>query len=111
VIRVAAAVAVLIPVLLSAAPEGSEHRPDAIDVSKYPPKYQKSYELVVVKCSKCHSMAHTINGHFSPDFWRSYIRKMTRLQGSGINEKTGEVLLDFLIFYSEQRDAPDAGKP
>jgi hypothetical protein len=111
VIRVAAAVAVLVPVLLSAAPENSERRPDTIDVSHYPPKYQKSYELVVVKCTKCHSMAHTVNGHYSADFWRSYIRKMTRLQGSGINEKTGEVLLDFLTFYSQQQESPDAGKP
>jgi hypothetical protein len=110
VIRFAAAVVALLPLLLSAAREGSERRPDTIDVSRFPPKYQQSYELFALKCSKCHSLSRAINGRLSPESWRSYIRKMTRLPGSGINEKTGEVLLDFLIFYSQTREAPDAGR-
>ena len=109
-IRVAAAVAVLLPVLWSAAPESSGRSPDTIDVSHFPPKYQKSYELFADKCSKCHSLSRSINPSLSADFWKSYIKKMTRLPGSGINEKTGATLLDFLIFFSQQRNSPDAGK-
>jgi hypothetical protein len=107
--RVAGALAVLVPILLSGASGHADRDPDTIDVSRFPAKYQQSYKLVEVKCSKCHSLAHAINPKMSPEFWRSYIKKMSRLQGSGINERTGEVLLDFLIFYSQSRNAPDAG--
>ncbi len=111
--RLAAALGVLATILLFGAPGSADRSPDTIDVSQFPPKYQQEYKLIEVKCSKCHSLAHAINGRMSTDFWRSYIRKMSRLQGSGINERTGEILLDFLVYYAQTqgRDAPDAGKP
>ncbi len=108
--RIAAAVVMLAPMLLSGTPKSADRSPDTIDISTFPPKYQQSYQVFAVKCSKCHSLSRAINGRMSPDFWRSYIKKMTRLPGSGINDRTGAVLLDFLIFYSQTRDAPDAGK-
>ena len=104
--RVAVALVVL-GILVSGA-SSADRSPDTIDVSLFPPKYQQAYKLVEVKCSKCHSLAHALDRRMSADFWRSYIKKMGRLQGSGINERTGEVLLDFLIYFSQSPNAPDS---
>jgi hypothetical protein len=99
---------VALGILVSGA-SSADRSPDTIDVSRFPPKYQQAYKLVEIKCSKCHSLAHAMDRRMSADFWRSYIKKMSRLQGSGINERTGEVLLDFLIYFSQSQNAPDAG--
>lgn len=110
--RVAGALAILVPMLLSSAPVGADRSSKPIDVSQVPAKYQPSYKLVEVKCTKCHSLARAVGGRMTPDFWRAYIKKMSRLQGSGINERSGEIMLEFLIFYAQGgMEAADAGAP
>ena len=103
------AVALVVLGLLVSGASSADRSPDTIDVSRFPPKYQEAYKLVEIKCSKCHSLAHAMDRRMSADFWRSYIKKMSRLQGSGINERTGEVLLDFLIYFSQSQNSPEAG--
>jgi hypothetical protein len=97
--------------LLGASPDPRDRGPDRLDVSTYPPKYQELYKVFEVRCSKCHSLARPVNARLRPDEWRLYVKKMSRRQGSGINEATSEKLIDFLVYFSQNRDSADAGVP
>jgi hypothetical protein len=90
---------------LSAAPDPRDRGPDKLDVSRFPPEIQQLYPLFESKCSKCHSLARPINARLSGEQWRSYIKKMSRRPGSGINEETGKQLFTFLKFYSDYQEA------
>jgi len=99
--------AMLGPLLLGSGPNID---PETVDVSRFPPKYQESYKVFAVRCSKCHPLSRAVGGNHGPDFWRSYVKKMSRRAGSGINEANGGVLVDFLIFYGQFWQG-DAGSP
>ena len=108
-----AAAAVLFA-LLAAAPDPRDRGPDRIDVSSYPPQYQRSYEVFAVRCSKCHSLARPINARIKGEQWKGYVKKMIRRPGSGINEEAGREIYEFLKYYSTRSDvasAPDGGTP
>ena len=101
-------VALVIPANgLSTEPDlGLEKRdgPDIVDVSAYTEDLQRAYEVFAIKCSKCHSLARPINARVSdPAFWRTYVDKMARRAGSGINERSGQEITAFLEHYTRQR--------
>jgi len=78
--------------------------PNFIDVSAYPPKMQKAYEGFTRKCSRCHTVARPINSNFTPEEWRKYVHKMMRKPGSGLNPKTTEEIIEFLIYDAQHRE-------
>jgi mono/diheme cytochrome c family protein len=98
--------AALAPLLMAGSPDVVA---ESIDVAKLPPKYQESYKVFAVRCSKCHSLSRALNGRLTPDGWRNYVRKMSRTAGSGINPSNGAVLVDFLIYFNNGAEAPDGG--
>lgn len=104
------AVGLVAPLLMAGTPDVVA---ESIDVSKLPQKYQDPYKVFAVRCSKCHSLSRALNGRLSPDGWRNYVRKMSRQAGSGINPTNGQVLLEFLLYYTYERENPgaDAGAP
>ncbi len=113
-------VALLVPLLLAGAPDvgtplvlagAPDVNIETLDTSGFPKKYQDGYKVFAVRCSKCHTLSRAINGRLSPDGWRNYVKKMSRRQGSGINETNGVVLVDFLIYYTQLLQNPDAGAP
>lgn len=71
-----------------------------VDVSGYPPDVQAAYQVFEIKCSKCHTLAKPINSRLSADDWKSYIKKMIRRPGSGINEESARQIFHFLRYYS-----------
>jgi hypothetical protein len=84
----------------------SDRGPDTIDVSTYPEQFQKTYPLFANKCSKCHSLARPINARIEdPSFWNTYVEKMARRAGSGINPTNGKQIAAFLGYYTEQKKA------
>ncbi|HZH03885.1 MAG TPA: hypothetical protein VEY30_08885 [Myxococcaceae bacterium] len=93
----------LLVILLSTAPEASEHGSDRLDVSAYPTEQQKNYEVFRVKCSKCHTLARPLNSRLTGEGWRAYIRKMIRKAGSGINDDNGKAVFSFLEYYYQAR--------
>ena len=101
-------VGLLAPLLLAGSPDVVE----GLDVNRLPPKYQESYKVFAVRCSKCHSLSRAANGRLTPDGWRNYVKKMTRQAGSGINPSNGAILVDFLIYYTQlSNEGADGGVP
>jgi len=78
--------------------------PATIDVSTYPPDQQELYTLYARKCSKCHTLARSINSEYRGDDWKRYVARMSRKPNSGISPRTGEKILQFLKFHFEQAD-------
>ncbi len=78
--------------------------PNVIDVTAYPAKMQETYERFRNKCSRCHTVARPINSTFTPEEWRKYVYKMMRKPGSGLNPKTAEQIIEFLIYDTQHRE-------
>jgi hypothetical protein len=83
-------------------PDPRDNGPAAIDVSRYPPEMQGSYDLYSAKCAKCHPLARSVNARFSAQDWKRYMKKMIRRPNSGINEEQAARIYDFLKYYSSQ---------
>jgi hypothetical protein len=97
--------------LLGAAPDPRDTGPDKIDVSGYAPDMQERYRVFALKCSKCHSLARPINARITGEEWKPYVKKMIRRPGSGINEEAGQVVYEFLKFYSTVGRSSASGAP
>lgn len=79
-----------------------------IDVSKYPDKLKKTYNIFKTKCSKCHTIARPINT-IMPDSetWKRYVKRMMRKPDANIDEETAIKLTDFLVYDQEKRKEKD----
>jgi hypothetical protein len=93
---------------------------DKVNVDALPENLRESYDVFRVRCSKCHTLARPLNARLRGDDWRNYIKKMMRRPGSGINEKNGAQIFEFLKAYGALVDAEnraqdlpvtDAGTP
>ena len=85
-------------------------RGDRVDVSGYPEEIRDAYRVFEFRCSRCHTLARPLNARIDdPQHWVRYVRRMRRQSGSGIDEKNGETILKFLLYYHRARLAPDAG--
>lgn len=74
-----------------------------IDVSTYPEEMRSLYKLFTHKCSKCHTVARPINSSFQADEWQKYVLKMMKKPGSGLNPKTAEKIIKFLVYDAQHR--------
>lgn len=76
-------------------------RTDGLDPSAMPPEVAADYQVFAQRCSKCHTLARPLNSGITDDgFWRIYVSRMRRMQGSGISEADAERILRFLHYYS-----------
>jgi hypothetical protein len=104
-----AALAVLLP---SCAGTSSVRHGDRIDVSKYPNDIQEAYKVFAVRCSRCHTLARPLNARIrDPEHWVRYVTRMRRNQSSGINAKDADIILKFLLYYTERMAAEEDGPP
>ncbi len=78
-----------------------------IDVSEYSPEMQELYPLYARKCSKCHTLARSINSEYRGDDWDRYVARMSRKPNSGISPGTGNKILSFLVYHFERVDAEE----
>lgn len=82
--------------------------PDAVDVAKYPPAMQESYQAFVKACSQCHTLARAINAPTADKKdWRRFVRRMhvqtgTR-PGTKIGPEDAAKIVDFLAYDSKVR--------
>ncbi len=81
--------------------------PDKIDVSAYPPEMQKGYKLFASKCSKCHTIARPINTTMTRENWERYVKRMMHKPNSGISDKDGKQIFDFIMYDETERKAKD----
>ncbi|HZT28473.1 MAG TPA: hypothetical protein VFA33_01225 [Bryobacteraceae bacterium] len=77
--------------------------PNTIDVGAYPPEMQKAYKLFSAKCSKCHTIARPINTLMTRPEWERYVKRMMHKPNSGISDKQGKEIFDFLIYDQTNR--------
>ena len=77
--------------------------PDKIDVAAYPPEMQKSYKVFAAKCSKCHTIARPINTIMTRAEWERYVKRMMHKPNSGISDKNGKEIFDFIIYDETER--------
>jgi hypothetical protein len=77
--------------------------PDKIDVSAYPPEMQKSYKVFAAKCSKCHTIARPINTIMTRAEWERYVKRMMHKPNSGISDKNGKEIFDFIVYDETER--------
>jgi hypothetical protein len=81
--------------------------PVSVDVSEYPEEMQELYTLYARKCSKCHTLARSINSEYRGEDWDRYVARMSRKPNSGISPNTGNKILSFLKFHFEQLEAEE----
>ena len=79
--------------------------PDKIDVSSYPANMQSAYKLFSGKCSKCHTIARPINTTMTREEWERYVKRMMHKPNSGISEKDGKQIFDFIMYDETERKA------
>jgi hypothetical protein len=104
-------VAVLAALIPSCAGTSSVRYGDRIDVSKYPKDIQEAYQVFAVRCSRCHTLARPLNARIrDSEHWVRYVTRMRRNQSSGINAKDAEIILKFLLYYSQRVAAEEEGK-
>ena len=79
--------------------------PSVIDVSKYPKEMQDTYKNhFVPRCSKCHTIARAINSPYVlPAEWKTYIQKMMKKPGSGLNPAAAKAIYEFCVYDSPIR--------
>jgi hypothetical protein len=76
--------------------------PAAIDTSDYPGEMQELYRLYAKKCSKCHTLARSINSEYRGDDWNRYVARMSRKPNSGISPGTGAKIQSFLQYHFDR---------
>ncbi|MEK7399741.1 MAG: hypothetical protein AAB116_22605 [Candidatus Poribacteria bacterium] len=75
-----------------------------IDVSKYPAEQQANYKVYVQKCSKCHTLARSVNAPSkSPKEWKDYIDKMKKKKRAGLDAKSSKTILNFINYDASIR--------
>ncbi len=103
----------LLPLLLGAQTSTvtlpQDKGPSKIDVSSYPAPMQAAYKLFSSKCSKCHTIARPINTMMKRDEWERYVKRMMHKPNSGISDKQGKEIFEFLIFDQTTRKDKNPG--
>lgn len=86
----------------------SDLGPDAVDISEYPTQQKYNYAVYAAACSRCHSLARSINAPaVSRAYWEFY---MLSMRGRGwvkkapaISREDRKAIMDFLDFDSQLR--------
>lgn len=78
--------------------------PDTVDISGYPANIQSYFAVFKEKCGNCHSVARPLNAPFAtPEEWNTYVNKMMRKPGAGINKEQAKQIFEFLTYDSKVR--------
>ncbi len=83
--------------------------PDSVDIAGYPPEMQSYYKVFEEKCSGCHTLARALNAPYAtPEEWNTYVNKMMRKAGSGIDKAQAKQIFKFLVYDSKERKLADS---
>jgi hypothetical protein len=81
-------------------------RSEGLDASAVAPEERADYAIYAERCSKCHSLARSLNSGITDDgFWKMYVERMRRQPASGITEGDTVPILRFLHWYSQKQKA------
>jgi hypothetical protein len=74
---------------------------EPFDTSRLADDIRADYDVFAVRCSKCHSLARTLNSGIDDDeYWSMYVARMRRQPASGITREDSAVVLRFLHYFS-----------
>jgi hypothetical protein len=92
----------------------SDLGPETVDVSGYPAGQRRNYAVYVRVCSRCHTLARSINAPYvNRGWWEFYITNMrmrSRRRGESLDEREAGVVLDFMEYDSNQRKVARAAE-
>lgn len=90
----------------------SDLGPDDLDVTAYPVQRRRQFEVYAGLCSRCHSLARSLNAPpTSRRWWKFYfvgMRARSSLRGRTIPREEADAALDFLEFDERERKATAA---
>ena len=90
----------------------SSARTEGFDPSRLPEAARADYELFARRCSKCHSLARSVNAGITGDEqWRLVVTRMRRQPGSGISPEDQERILRFLHSHAAELGRASAAAP
>jgi hypothetical protein len=104
------ALAFVLAATLMSSCAASAARSDGLDTSTLPNEVRADYAVFAQRCSKCHSLARSLNsGITDQGYWQMYVARMRRQPASGISLEDTVPILRFLQYYSldqQRRKAP-----
>lgn len=82
--------------------------PETVDVSSYPPELRRDYETYAAVCSRCHTLARSINAPTaSRGYWQMYMLGMRMISAADkdapISQEQQKAILDFLEYDAQKR--------
>ena len=86
----------------------SDLGPDTVDVSRYPAAQKRNYQIYALVCSRCHTLARSINSPVaSRSYWEMYLLGMRAASvlkdQPPITAGERKAILDFLAYDSRVR--------
>lgn len=78
--------------------------PNTLDVSGYPPEMQARYHVFETRCSRCHGLERPIQARVAEGGWETYVRRMARHPGAGIDEAEQRAIAEFLEYHHQRRE-------
>ena len=105
---------VLIPLLSCATTDplnrifGTDGRTLRETIATFPEEKQKGFELMRVRCTKCHTLNVPFSAHLPRGAWRAQVRVMSKRPGAGIPPGDLEPITDFLehLFEARRKASP-----
>ena len=92
----------------------SDLGPETVDVSAYAPAKKRDYEIYARACSRCHTLARSINAPYvNRAWWEFYVASMrvrAKFQGERLTKQEVRAVLDFLEYDSNQRKVARASE-
>lgn len=85
----------------------SDMGPETVDVSTYPDEHKRGYAVYANVCSRCHTLARSINSPYvGRGWWEFYITSMrvrAKFHDDPLSAKDVRTILDFLEYDSNRR--------
>lgn len=90
----------------------SDLGPDSVDVASYPEQQRKNYSVYALACSRCHSLARSINAPYTTrgwwDFYMEGMRLRAKISDRPFAPEETRAILDFLDYDSRARKVDNA---
>ncbi|MFI5345587.1 MAG: hypothetical protein ACHQ51_04355 [Elusimicrobiota bacterium] len=90
----------------------SDLGPDSLNVENYPPEQRRNYRVYARVCSRCHTLARSINAPYvSRGWWEFYaanMRMRALRRDESLEKREIVAILDFLEYDSNARKIADA---
>jgi hypothetical protein len=95
------------PAQLATAEFYSDLGPEEVDLSSYPTQQKHNYRIYASACSRCHSLARSINAPMADRrWWEFYMLSMRvrgRISGRPLTKDEVKAVLDFLEYDGRER--------